>query len=135
MKNVDMTRVRIKRVYAPEEAADGFRVLVDRMWPRGMRRDELHFDLWAKQLTPSTALRQWYHADPESRWTEFKRRYTQELHASPEVCSFVESIREKPVVTLLFASKNATENHALILQDYLQQTLAAKSDSDPLTIC
>lgn len=129
-----MTRIRIKRVYAPEEASDGFRVLVDRMWPRGMRRDEVHYDLWAKQITPSPALRQWYHADPESRWTEFKCKYTEELHSSPDVRTFLKTIRKKPVVTLLFASKNAAENHALILQDYLQKALAEAPKSDPVTV-
>lgn len=128
-----MTRIRIKRVYAPEETADGFRVLVDRMWPRGMRRDEVHYDVWATKITPSTALRQWYHADPATRWTEFRRKYTDELRASADVRAFVEMIREKPVVTLLFASKNAAENHALILQDYLQKTLAEAHKSDPVT--
>lgn len=129
-----MTRIRIKRVYAPREASDGFRVLVDGMWPRGMRRDEVHYDLWAKQITPSSALRQWYHTDPESRWTEFKRKYTEELHSSPDVRTFLKTIRKKPVVTLLFASKNAAENHALILQDYLQKALARVPESDPVTV-
>ena len=129
-----MTRIRIKRVYAPAEASDGYRVLVDRMWPRGMRRDEVHYDLWAKQITPSPALRQWYHADPETRWPEFRRKYTDELRASPDVRAFVETIREKPVVTLLFASKNAAENHALILQEYLQKTLSGAPKPDPVTV-
>lgn len=119
-----MTRIRIKRVYAPVEAGDGFRVLADRMWPRGMRRDEVHYDLWAKDITPSSPLREWYHADPENRWKEFSRRYTEELRTSDDVRSFVETIRHKPVVTLLYASKNAAENHALVLQEYLQKALA-----------
>lgn len=129
-----MTRIRIKRVYAPAEASDGYRVLVDRMWPRGMRRDEVHYDLWAKQITPSPALRQWYHADPQIRWTGFRRKYTDELCASPDMRSFVETIREKPVVTLLFASKNAAENHALILQEYLQKRLSGAPKPDPVTV-
>lgn len=128
-----MTRIRIKRIYAPLEASDGFRVLVDRMWPRGMRRDEVHYDLWAKQITPSVSLREWFHADPESRWVEFRHRYTAELRASVDVRNFVETIRQKPVVTLLFASKNASENHALVLQEYLQKRLSEASNPEPVT--
>lgn len=128
-----MTRIRIKRVYAPLEESDGFRVLVDRMWPRGMRRDEVHYDLWAKQITPSFSLKEWFHADPENRWAEFRHRYTAELRASVDVRNFVETIRKKPVVTLLFASKNASENHALILQDYLQKRLPEALNPEPVT--
>ena len=96
-----MTRIRIKRVYEAPAPDDGCRVLVDKLWPRG--------------------LRSWYHADPGDRWEEFRRRYTDELRASQAVREFVRGIEGVDTVTLLYASKNAAENHALILQEYLQR--------------
>jgi uncharacterized protein YeaO (DUF488 family) len=118
-----MTQIKIKRVYAPVESTDGFRVLVDKLYPRGIKKENLHCDLWTKDITPSTALRQWYHEDEAGRWDEFRKRYWQELESSPAVKNFVEEIRGQAVVTLLYASKNATENHALILQEFLMQQL------------
>lgn len=118
-----MTQIKIKRVYEPEEKSDGYRVLVDRLWPRGIKKEDLHFDLWAKDITPSTELRQWFHEDEESHWKEFKKKYTQELKTSAAVKEFIEKIKAQKMVTLLFASKNAAENHALILQGYLEKVL------------
>lgn len=118
-----MTRIAIKRVYEPAAAADGFRVMVDRLWPRGVRKEELHADLWAKDLAPSDDLRRWYHADPEARWPLFRDRYCDQLHNSPKVHEFLRSIAAKPVVTLLYAAKNPVQNHALVLQEFLQHAL------------
>ena len=118
-----MTQIKIKRVYEPEEKSDGYRVLVDRLWPRGIKKEDLHFDLWAKDITPSTELRQWFHEDEENHWKEFKKKYTQELKISAAVKEFVEKIKAQKTVTLLFASKNAAENHALILREYLEKAL------------
>ncbi len=119
-----MTRVRIKRVYEAPAPEDGYRVLVDKLWPRGVRKDALHYDLWAKEITPSSELRAWYHADPQTRWPEFRRRYIKELHGSQAVQEFVRRIAGKDTVTLLYASKNAAENHALILQEFLEHAAA-----------
>lgn len=119
-----MTRVRIKRVYEAPAPEDGYRVLVDKLWPRGVRKDALHYDLWAKEITPSSELRAWYHADPQTRWPEFRRRYIKELHGSQAVQEFVHRIAGKDTVTLLYASKNAAENHALILQEFLEHAAA-----------
>ena len=102
-----MTRIRIKRVYEAPAPDDGCRVLVDRLWPRGVRRDALHCDVWARDLAPSAGLRSWYHADPGDRWEEFRRRYTDELRASQAVREFVRGIEGVDTVTLLYASKNA----------------------------
>lgn len=118
-----MTQIKIKRVYEPEEQSDGYRVLVDKLWPRGISKEELPYDDWAKGITPSTGLREWFHVDEEGRWEEFKKRYIDELNASPDMKDFIRRIKEKPVVTLLFASKNAVHNHALILQDYIEKAL------------
>lgn len=116
-----MAQIRIKRVYEAAAPGDGCRVLVDKLWPRGVRKDALHYDIWARDLAPSAELRTWYHADPEGRWKEFRRRYTDELRASQAVREFVRNIGDADTVTLLYASKNAAENHALILQEYLQK--------------
>lgn len=116
-----MTRIRIKRVYEAPATDDGCRVLVDRLWPRGVRKEALQYDLWAKDIAPSSGLRSWYHADPAGRWQEFRRRYTEELRGSQAVRDFVREIAGTGTVTLLYASKNAAENHALILQEFLQR--------------
>lgn len=118
-----MAQVKIKRVYDPAAPLDGFRVLVDRLWPRGMKKDDLHFDLWAKEIAPSPHLRLWYHADTEGRWKEFSKRYIQELEDSAFVSDFLRKVGGQKTITLLYASKNPTENHALILQIYLQKVL------------
>ena len=115
-----MTRIRINRVYETPAPDDGCRVLVDRLWPRGVRKGDLPYDIWAKDITPSAGLRAWYHADPAGRWQEFRRRYTEELRDSQAVRDFIREIADTETVTLLYASKNAAENHALILQEYLQ---------------
>lgn len=119
-----MTRIRIKRVYEPAAPGDGYRVLVDKLWPRGIRKEALHYDLWAKEITPAPELRAWFHADPVGRWKEFRRKYTEELRGSKAVREFVSNIADKDTVTLLYASKNASENHALILQEYLERATA-----------
>lgn len=118
-----MTKVQIKRVYDAAEPSDGYRVLVDKLWPRGMKKENLHYDLWAKNITPSTALRQWYHADEESRWKEFEKKYREELENSPAVKDFIFKIKDMSVVTLIYASRNAIHNHAVILRGYLMEKL------------
>ncbi|PSN29016.1 Uncharacterized protein YeaO [Blattella germanica] len=116
-------RVRIKRVYDPEDKNDGFRVLVDKLWPRGIKKENLHYDLWAKDITPSTPLREWYHEDPGKHWDGFRQKYAEELKNSDAVKKFMDEIKGKKIVTLLYAAKNAAENHALILQEYLEKGL------------
>ena len=113
-----MTRIRIKRVYEPEAPEDGYRVLVDKLWPRGIRKEALRYDLWAKEIAPTPGLRTWFHAAPGERW--------EELRSSPAVRDFVRRIAGKGTVTLLYASKSAAGNHALILQEYLAHATAAE---------
>lgn len=118
-----MTQVKIKRVYEAEAPTDGYRVLVDKLWPRGMRKETLHYDLWAKNITPSTPLREWYHQDEKENWNGFREKYLEELRVNPDMEDFLDEIRDEKTVTLLYASKNAAENHALILQEYLEKAL------------
>ena len=119
-----MTQVKIKRVYDPEERSDGFRVLVDKLWPRGIKKEDLHYDLWAKDITPSAELRKWFHEDVEKNWEGFSALYQKELSSSDAVKAFVANIKDKTVVTLLYASKDAVHNHALILKEFLEKSLA-----------
>lgn len=104
--------IQIKRIYEAVSPADGKRVLVDRLWPRGVSKAQAQLDLWPKELTPSDALRQWYHEDIEQRWDEFQQRYQAELAGQQE------ALQEK--ITLLTAAKNAGKNHAEVLKRILQ---------------
>ncbi|HEY0899871.1 MAG TPA: DUF488 family protein [Sphingobacteriaceae bacterium] len=121
-----MVRIRIKRIYEPAEASDGFRVLVDRLWPRGLKKESVRIDLWAKDLAPSTALRQWVHKQPEN-WPEFEDRYIRELQEYSGMNEVMAQLRSQKVVTLLYAARNEHRNHALVLQDFINKTLQASS--------
>lgn len=115
-----MVRVRIKRVYEDFSETDGYRVLVDKLWPRGIKKEWLKYDYWAKGITPSTTLRQWFHEDMEGHWDKFVELYQKELETSQAMADFMTHIKPYPVVTLLYASKEPVHNHAKILQDYLE---------------
>lgn len=108
--------VRVRRVYEPPEPDDGVRVLVDRLWPRGLSKDAAHVDEWPKALTPSTELRRWYHAG-EGSYEEFADRYEAELDApeASELLSHVRELTTKGPVTLLTASKDPERSHAAVL--------------------
>lgn len=113
--------VRVRRVYEPPEPDDGVRVLVDRLWPRGLAKDAAQVDAWPKGLTPSTELRRWYHGDGGS-YEEFRGRYEAEL-AAPEAAELLDSVREmagKGAVTLLTASKDTEHSHARVLARLLE---------------
>lgn len=114
-------RVSIKRVYDPPEQSDGFRVLVDRLWPRGVRKEDLRYDLWLKEVTPSVKLRKWFDHD-RNKWTEFKMLYSNELTDSKALNSLVSKAQEANV-TLLYAAKDRHINRALILMELLTDKL------------
>ncbi|MEV5088250.1 DUF488 family protein [Streptomyces griseoincarnatus] len=114
--------VRVRRVYEPPEPDDGVRVLVDRLWPRGLAKDAAHVDEWPKGLAPSTELRRWYHAD-EGTFEEFRERYEAEL-ADLEAAEPLERVRElagKGTVTLLTASRQPERSHAEVLARLLSE--------------
>jgi uncharacterized protein YeaO (DUF488 family) len=113
-----MGRLRIKRVYDPPTGADGHRVLVDRLWPRGISRDRAELDDWLKDVAPTPALRAWWRHDP-ARLDEFARRYRAELDGNPAVDELRELIRAHPVMTLVYAARDPRVNHAVVLRDYL----------------
>lgn len=110
-------------MYEPEEQSDGYRVLVDKLWPRGIKKEDLQDDYWAKEIAPSSGLRQWYHQNEEKNWEEFRQRYLLELKENPAAKLFLNQIKDKEKVTLLYASKNTMENHALVLQEYIRKHL------------
>lgn len=114
-----MTQVYCKRVYLPASDTDGFRVLVDRLWPRGIKKENAHVDMWAKALAPSTELRKWFGHDSE-RFEEFARRYEEELSANAEAGTLLKEIRTHDVVTLLFGAKDENHNNAVVLSRILQ---------------
>lgn len=118
-----MDAIKLKRVYDEYDENDGYRVLVDRLWPRGVKKAELHYDFWAKDITPSPELRKWFHIDPDKRWQEFSEMYRKELSNSEAVKSFIQQIKGKKTITLLYASKDKIHNHALILKDFLEKVM------------
>ena len=113
-----MTDIRTKRVYEQADPADGFRVLVDRVWPRGMTKEQVRADLWLKSIAPSTALRQWFGHD-RSKWEEFRRRFWVELDAQPEAMAQLLEAAAKGRLTLLFSARDGECNQAVVLRDYL----------------
>ena len=120
-----MPTVKIKRVYDSPSKSDGLRVLVDRLWPRGIKKADLKYDLWVKDVAPSTTLRKWFAHDVE-KWREFKVRYTKELKGN---ASFKElkDLARKRKLTLLYAAKDPNCNHALVLQEKLNKSQRSPS--------
>ena len=110
--------VRLKRVYDKPARADGFRVLVDRLWPRGLTKDAARLDVWLRDVAPSTELRKWYGHERE-KWPEFRRRYRAELRTHREQLEDLRLRATKETVTLLYASREADINHAVVLKELL----------------
>lgn len=111
-----MSEVRLKRAYDPPEPEDGTRVLVDRLWPRGMKKSEAAIDLWLKEVGPSTELRQWF-AHDASKWTEFRKRYRDELARSEALDALRQVIKRNRRTTLIFAARDLAHNNAVVLRE------------------
>jgi len=110
--------IHIKRIYADPAKADGIRILIDRLWPRGIKKETAHLDEWAKDIAPSTELREWYGHDPE-RWPEFKKRYKTELKHNEALNTFIEKYQQEKTLTLLYATKDEEHAHAIVLKEWL----------------
>jgi uncharacterized protein YeaO (DUF488 family) len=110
----DMPVVQIKRIYEPAEESDGFRVLVDRLWPRGIKKEQAHIDIWLKDIAPTTALRKWFNHDPE-KWEEFSGKYTAELKGSDAVKELMDMVRKHKKTTLLYGAHDVQHNQAQVL--------------------
>lgn len=107
--------VRLKRAYEPAAADDGTRVLVDRLWPRGVSKDAAAIDLWVKELAPSTELRKWFAHDP-ARWSEFQDRYAAEVRGQPEAFKQLRDLARERTVTLVYAAHDEQHNDAVVLR-------------------
>lgn len=114
-----LSTVRIKRIYDPPEDSDGYRVLVDRLWPRGVSKERAQLDEWLKDIAPSSELRRWFDHKPE-RFAEFQARYEEELRQNPEIATLRAIIDSHSQVTLLYAAHDPAINQAIILLNYLQ---------------
>ena len=118
LKAIPARQVRVKRAYRPAASADGTRILVDRLWPRGVRKSAAAIDRWAKDVAPSTALRKWFAHDP-ARWPEFCGRYAAELHHHRDKLAELRALARRKRVTLVFAAHDERRNHAVVLRRVL----------------
>lgn len=110
--------LKIKRVYEKPDKADGIRILIDRIWPRGMTKEKAAIDLWLKEIAPTTELRKWFGHDPE-KWKEFKKRYKKELKDNTDAVDQVKQQLKKGNITLVYSAKDEAHNQAVVLQEYL----------------
>ncbi|MEO7478252.1 MAG: DUF488 domain-containing protein [Lysobacteraceae bacterium] len=114
-----MHTIVLKRAYEPYASTDGLRILVDRLWPRGVTKSAAHIDLWLKEIAPTTDLRKWFGHDP-SRWDEFQVRYRDELEHNPEPVEHILECARKGSVTLVFSARDVEHNDAVVLKSYLE---------------
>jgi uncharacterized protein YeaO (DUF488 family) len=119
-------RVQIRRVYEAPSPGEGKRILVDRIWPRGLTKEAAALDLWLKEVAPSTALRKWYGHEPD-RWPEFRRRYLEELAGHPAEVAELLRLAEKGPVTLLYAAHDGAQSNAEVLREYLLRHVRKRS--------
>ena len=114
--------IHVKRVYDPPGVSDGTRILIDRLWPRGLRRKDASFSCWLKEISPTPQLRAWFGHDPK-RYEEFARRYRAELARNEAEVARLEDLLKQGPVTLLYAAHDQAHNHALVLVDYLRKRM------------
>lgn len=112
--------VRLKRAYDPPERSDGYRVLIDRIWPRGVSKEQAHLDEWARELAPSTELRRWFGHDP-ARFAEFRRRYLDELKGQPEKLRELRMRAREETLTLVYGARDTEHNDAVVLAELLRR--------------
>jgi len=109
--------IQLKRIYESPAPTDGQRILVDRIWPRGITKEQANLDLWLKEIAPSTPLRKWFGHDPE-KWEEFRAKYRAELESNPAIATLKALVR-KSEVTLVYAAKDDKHNHVIVLREYM----------------
>jgi uncharacterized protein YeaO (DUF488 family) len=117
-KSISAAGIRLKRAYQPPARDDGLRILIDRLWPRGMTKKLAAIDEWMKDVAPSTELRQWFGHDP-ARWQEFRRRYAGELRRNPERLGRLRELARQGPITLVFSAHDEIHNDAVVLRDLL----------------
>ncbi|MEW6455893.1 MAG: DUF488 domain-containing protein [Acidobacteriota bacterium] len=111
--------IRIKRIYNTPAEDDGFRILVDRLWPRGLNKERAKIDLWLKEIAPSNELRKWFSHNPK-KWDEFKKRYFKELDSKKELVNLILKKAKEANITLLYGAKDEEFNNAMALKDYIE---------------
>ncbi len=116
--SIQSKNVRLKRAYEPASPKDGTRVLIDRLWPRGVRKENAKIDEWLKEIAPSTELRKWFAHDP-ARWAEFRRRYQAEVRQHPEQLAHLRAIAREGVMTLVFSAHDEEHNDAVVLRNLI----------------
>lgn len=114
-----MSRIMTKRIYESAETSDGFRVLVDRLWPRGVKKENAEIDIWLKEIAPSNELRKWFNHEPQ-KWNEFQKRYARELKGTEVVKTLLDYARKNKKLTLLYSAKDEEHNQAVALQKYME---------------
>lgn len=114
--------IKLKRVYDPASKEDGSRILVERLWPRGIKKENLAIDEWLKEIAPSTVLRQWFSHDP-AKWKEFQKKYYAELDDNPKAVAHILGKIQQGTVTLLYSSKDTEHNNAISLKRYLERQI------------
>jgi uncharacterized protein YeaO (DUF488 family) len=124
--------VRLKRAYIPAESSDGHRVLIDRLWPRGVSRQRAMLDGWEKELAPSTELRQWFRHEP-TRFEEFRRRYIDELRSQRPRLAALRRRARTGTLTLVYSARDAERNDAVVLAEILRRGLPSRSEASPAT--
>ncbi len=112
--------IKIKRIYDPASPDDGKRIYIDRLWPRGMKKEEVKIDEWLKEISPSDDLRKWFGHDP-SKYAEFERRYKKELEKNSEILERIKKEGKRKTVTLLFSAKDEEHNHATVMREILSK--------------
>ena len=117
-KRIRAGNIKLKRAYERRTAGDGTRILIDRLWPRGVKRADAAIDQWAKDIAPSTGLRKWFGHDP-ARWQEFRRRYAAEVRQHPEQLDQLRALARQGPITLVFSAHDELHNDAVALRDFL----------------
>ncbi len=118
--------IQVKRVYEPASKSDGARFLVERLWPRGIKKESLQVEAWLREVAPSAELRSWFQHDP-ARWEEFRRRYFQELQQRPEVWEALLTRARRGRVTLVYSAHDTEHNNAVALKEFLDKKLKGKA--------
>ena len=113
------SHISIKRIYELPSSADGSRILIDRIWPRGLQKSKINIDEWVKEVAPSTSLRKWFNHE-QAKWTAFIWRYKEELKSNVAAADLTKRLYTKKKVTLLYGAKDKEHNHAIVLKDFLE---------------
>ncbi|WP_232516203.1 DUF488 domain-containing protein [Chitinophaga caeni] len=116
--------IQLKRTYSSFDKTDGYRVLIDALWPRGISKEELHADQWLKTVAPSTELRKWFNHEP-AKWQSFQRKYAAELSINESVQALIDIVRLHPVTTFLYSAHDEKHNNAIVLKEYIITKLEA----------